>query len=166
MKVDFGMTDESPSGQYSISGIRSHDELRRRLGRRQAAASSTVVYPTTPSSLSSVQNLNFNNFNKSLLSVSGVTIGCHNCTLVGSLDITQGTFVVNNSATNKFDQAFQFIEEGFFNVVANGLSAHIELDTSVTLSLDFDKVVFREPLSPFQVCIFCFTMLFIQYSAI
>lgn len=71
MKVDFGMTSESPGGQYSISGIRFHDSIHLRLGRRKAAAFSTagqaadssIVYPLTPtsapSSESSVQNVSF-----------------------------------------------------------------------------------------------------------
>jgi hypothetical protein len=84
MRMDFGMTDASPSGQYSISGIRSHDSLRFRLRRRQAAssstavpsaaASSTVIYPSaptsTPSSDSSIKNLDFSFANKSFISWS------------------------------------------------------------------------------------------------
>jgi len=74
------MTNERTGGQYSISGIRSHESVRSSLGRRQAfastlgqpnphstpvqaATSSTVVYPSaptsTPSSESSVQDLSF-----------------------------------------------------------------------------------------------------------
>lgn len=88
MKVDFGMTDESPSDQYSSSGIRLHDNIHLGLSRRQAfasdggqaapstdgqatpsfthgqaAAPSTIVYqsaPTsTPSGESSVKNISF-----------------------------------------------------------------------------------------------------------
>ena len=67
MKVDFGMTDNSPSGQYSISGIRSSEGLGLRLGRRQVAASTSVVYPvpptSTPSALSSVHDIGFSKVN-------------------------------------------------------------------------------------------------------
>jgi hypothetical protein len=89
MKVDFGMTDESPGDQYSSSGIRLHDNIHLRLSRRQAfasdggqaapsstdgqatpsstdgqaAAPSTIVYPSaptsTPSGESSVKNISF-----------------------------------------------------------------------------------------------------------
>jgi hypothetical protein len=168
VKVDFGMTDENPSGQYSISGIRSHDSLRLRLGRRQAAASSTIVYPsaptTTPSSDSSVKNLNLSSTDPSLIPLGAITLGCKNCSLVGTLDITQGTFTVN-SAANPLEEASQFIHQGFFNVAANGVSAHMELDTSVTLSQSFSVDIFKIPLLGFQVRIF--SMLFVsQFSAI
>jgi hypothetical protein len=58
MKVNFGITDEGPGGQYSNSGIRLHDNIHLRLSRRQAfasdggqaAPSSTDGHATTPSS--------------------------------------------------------------------------------------------------------------------
>jgi hypothetical protein len=161
MKVDFGMTDTSPSGQYSISGLRFHDSLRRRLRRRQGAASSTITYPSaptsTPSSESSVQNLNFSNNSQSIISIGEVTVGCNNCTVVGTIDITQGTFTVNSSSTNEFEEVIQFIENGFFNVVANGVNAHIGLDISTSLmaSLPFTKNIITLALPGFQVRVYC-----------
>jgi len=175
-KVDFGMTSMSPSSQYSISGLRFHDSLRRRLRRRQAATSSTVSYPSaptsTPNSESSMQNLNYSNTSQSIISIGEFTIGCKNCTIVGVLDITQGTFTVNSSATNEFDEAIQFIKDGFFNVAANGISAHIELDTSISLmeSQTFTQNIVNLALPGFQVrvyypvSLFCSMLLMLQYK--
>jgi hypothetical protein len=160
-KVDFGMTSMSPSGQYSISGLRFHDNLRRRLGPRQVAGTSTVSYPSAPSSTpnseSSVQNLNYSNMSQSIISIDEFTIGCKNCTIVGVLDITQGTFTVNSSATNEIDKVIQFIKDGFFNVAANGVSAHIELDTSISLmaSQNFSHYIVTLDLPGFQVRVCC-----------
>jgi hypothetical protein len=169
-KVDFGMTDVSPSGQYSISGLRFHDSLRRRLRRRQAAATSTVSYPSaptsTPSSESSVRNLNGTNPDQSIISIEEFTLGCKNCTLTGTVDITQGTFTVNSSATNELEEVTHFIENGFFNVVANGVSAHIELDTSISLTASqaFSHTILTLTLPGFQVRVYCTISLF--YSSV
>jgi hypothetical protein len=160
-KVDFGMTDVSPSGQYSISGLRFHDSLRSRLRRRQAAATSTVSYPSaptsTPSSESSIQNLNRSNTDQSIISVEEFTLGCKNCTLTGTVDITQGTFTVNSSAANDLEEVAHFIENGFFNVVANGVSAHIEIDTTISLAVSksFSHNILILALPGFQVRIYC-----------
>lgn len=171
-KVDFGMTGTSPSGQYSISGLRFHDSLRRHLHRRQAAATSTstVTYPSapisTPSGETSVSNLNHSITNPSIISYDEFTIGCKNCTLVGTLDITHGTFTINSSATNELEEAIQFIKNGFFNVAANSVSAHIELDTSISLmeSQNFVQNIFSLALPGFQVRVYCPVSLF--YSSV
>jgi len=169
-KVDFGMIDTSTSGQYSISGLRFNDNLRRRLRRRQAAATSTVTYPSaptsTPSSESSVQNLNFSRINQLIFSTDEFTVECTNCTLMGVLDITHGTFTINGSTTNKIDEAIHFIKNGFFNVVANGVSAHIELNTSISLiaSQPFKQDIFTAALPGFQVRVYCPVSIF--YSTV
>jgi hypothetical protein len=171
-KVDFGMTGIDPSGQYSISGLRFHDSLRRRLHRRQASSTSTVTYPSaptaTPSSNTSVSNLNFSSTNRSIFSIDEFTIGCKNCTLVGVVDIIQGTFTINSSATNELEEAIHFIEDGFFNVTANGVSAHIELENyiSLTASHPFAHDIGTLALPGFQVCDYCpvsLTMLLLSY---
>lgn len=79
LKVDFGMTDNSRGDRYTLPGIRLHDSIPLRFGRRQAfastggqaassttgqvATSSTIAYPSaptsTPSSESSVQEVTF-----------------------------------------------------------------------------------------------------------
>ena len=157
MKVDFGMTYSSPYGQYSISGIRSHDSMHRRLGRRQPFPSSTATFPsapsTTPTSESTIHDIGFSNFDASIVSYSGVTIGCKNCSLVGTLEITQGTFTVNSSAANGFEEAYQFIEHGFFNYVGNGISAHMELDTLVSFASSFAGDVAVVAMPGFQASI-------------
>jgi hypothetical protein len=157
MKVDFGTTYSSPYGQYSISGIRSHHNIHSRLGRRQAFPSSTATFPSapsiTPTSKSSVHDIGFSNFNASIVSYSGVTIGCKNCSLVGTLEITQGTFTVNSSPANEFEEAYQFIEHGFFDYVGNGISAHMELDTLVSFTSSFIGNVAVVALPGFQASI-------------
>jgi hypothetical protein len=170
-KVDFGMTGMSPSRQYSISGLRFHDNLRRRLGRRQAAASSTFTYPSaptsTPSSESSVQNINYSKTNTSIISTDEFIVGCTNCTLAGVLDITHGTFTVNGSATNEIERVTQFIKDGFFSAVANDVSARIELDTTILLmaSKSFSQNIFTIALPGFQVCAYWPVSLF-YYSLV
>jgi hypothetical protein len=72
---------------------------------------------------------------------------------VGTLEITHGTFTINTSTTNEFEEAAHFIEHGFFNVVANGFSAHVELENSISLtaSLPFQKTIFTIGFPGFQV---------------
>lgn len=151
------MTDNSPYRQYSVSSIRSHDSFRRRLGRRQVIPSSTTTFPSapsiTPTSDSSVHDIGFSSFDPSIVSISEITVGCKNCSLVGTLEITHGTFTVNSSTNNEFEEAYQFIEHGFFNLVGNGISAHIELDTLVSLTASFMKEVIVISLPGFQVSV-------------
>jgi hypothetical protein len=167
MKVDFGMTHSSLYGQYSISSIRSHDGIRRRLGRRQVFPSSTSTFPsapsTTPTSESSVHDIGFSKSDASIVSYSGVTIGCKNCSLVGTLEITQGTFTVNSSAANEFEEAYQFIEHGFFDYVGNGMSAHMELDTLVSFTSSFMGNVAVVTMPGFQASI-SFTFLYSSFN--
>jgi hypothetical protein len=164
MKVDFGVTYSSPYGQYAISGIRSHDSLRRRLVQRQALPSSTISFPSapsiTPTSSSTVHDISFSNFNPEIVPLGDITIGCKNCSMVGTLEITQGTFTVNSSTINEFDEARQFIEHGFFGFVGNGISAHIELDTLVTLTASFEGAISTTALPGFQVSTLCSAFLF------
>lgn len=153
------MTDQSPYGQYSISDIRSHDRIRRRLGRRQAAASSTTTFPSapsiTPTSDSSIHDIGFTNFDPAFASVGDLTIGCKNCTVVGTIEITQGTFFVNSSISDEYEEAYHFIEHGYFDFVGNGIGAHIELETSVSVTASFAKTFVVITLPGFQVSILC-----------
>jgi len=84
---------------------------------------------------------------------------------VGSLEITHGTFTINSSAPidcqiddkicQDIEEAYQFIESGFFNAIANGFNAHVELDTSLSLTAShaFSKDIFTIGLPGFQVCV-------------
>jgi hypothetical protein len=88
---------------------------------------------------------------------------------VASLEITHGTFTINSSTANDcqfgeicqvIEEAYHFIEYGFFNIVANGFSAHVELNTSISLiaSQPFSKDIYTIGLPGFQVRVFCFDL--------
>jgi hypothetical protein len=79
-------------------------------------------------------------------------VSCQNCSIAGTLEITEGVFSVNSSAIKEF-QALNFIEHGYFKAVANGVNAHVELDTTLSLSSTqaFDKTLSTITLPGFQV---------------
>jgi hypothetical protein len=86
-------------------------------------------------------------------SVQGtVTLSCQNCSIVGTIEITEGVFSVNSTTIEAF-QAVNFIENGYFKAVANGVNAHIELDTTLSLSStqSFDNTLSTITLLGFQV---------------
>jgi len=93
-------------------------------------------------------------------------IGCKNCSLASSVEITQGTFIINSSTTNDLEkscpfgeicrvieEAYQFVESGFFNVAVNGFNAHMELNTSISVSTSqfISQNIFTVGLPGFQV---------------
>lgn len=93
-------------------------------------------------------------------------IRCKNCSLSSSVEITHGTFIINSSTINDFQQscqlgevchvieeAYQFVEYGFFNVVVNGFSAHMELYNSIMVSTSqfFSQDLVTIGLPGFQV---------------
>jgi hypothetical protein len=57
-----------------------------------------------------------------------VTVACQNCSIAGSIEITEGEFKVSNSMIDAF-KAVGFLQNGYFKVVANGLEVHIALGT-------------------------------------
>jgi hypothetical protein len=96
-----------------------------------------------------------------------VSVGCKNCSLVGTLEITDGTFTVSSSKSQKFspglsrtvnavEDAVQFVEHGFFNIVANDVGGYMELDTSISLTgtQNFNKSIVDAALPGFQVGVF------------
>lgn len=70
----------------------------------------------------------------------------------GSVEITQGVFTISNSSLST-EEAINFLENGYFDAVVNGLDAHIELETSIagTFTESFNKSLATLTLPGFQV---------------
>jgi hypothetical protein len=87
-----------------------------------------------------------------------VTVACQNCSLAGTIEITEGEFTVGNSTVDVL-KAVDFLQNGYFKAVANGLQAHIALDTTLSLSntQSFDKTLATITLPGFQVGIRLFS---------
>jgi hypothetical protein len=68
------------------------------------------------------------------------SVSCKGCSLNGTIDVIEGEFTVSTSTT-ELGQIIDFLDSGFFQVAANNLAAHIELDTKLTLSKEktFEK---------------------------
>jgi hypothetical protein len=82
------------------------------------------------------------------------TVNCNNCSISGTIDIVEGEVTVSNSTTAA-GKALDFINTGFFRAVANNLSAHVELDTTLSLSTtqSFNKTLTSIGLPGFEVSI-------------
>ncbi|KAK6599099.1 hypothetical protein H4I96_08303 [Botrytis cinerea] len=138
MEVKFGM------GKYDSSALRIHNDLRKRITSSVSVSSSeTVSFPSapsaTPTSDTSVHDIgysvpagfNLGSFATSNDGVGGsLSIGCSNCSIEGSIEMTQGVFNVSNSSLDT-KKAVNFVENGYFDMVVNGFGAHIEIDTAV-----------------------------------
>ncbi|KAG9234705.1 hypothetical protein BJ875DRAFT_534596 [Amylocarpus encephaloides] len=143
MTVKFG----SSPGQYAATSFRTHEGLRRRAG----TASSTVSPPPAATSHSATLNLT-NPLNSgqrldpnlelfSYTSPPGVvtesaTVSCKNCSLSGTIDIIEGEFTINNSDVPLVGDLIDFVEGGFFQIVANNMAAHIEMDAKLNLVVE------------------------------
>jgi hypothetical protein len=79
-------------------------------------------------------------------------VNCKSCFVSGTIDIVEGEITVSNSTT-EVGQAVDFINTGFFRAVANNMSAHVELDTSLLLSTtqSFNKTLITIGLPGFEV---------------
>lgn len=77
---------------------------------------------------------------------------CADCSIAGEVSISEGAFIVNGSSISGL-QAVNFLEHGYFTAVANGVNAHVELDTSLSLSdqISFDNTILSLALPGFQV---------------
>jgi hypothetical protein len=89
-------------------------------------------------------------------SPQGVTQSCKNCTLTGSIEVTQGSFAIktSNDITQDINSTIQFFEHGLVEIVANNLFAHIELDTQLQPSAQLSHFTAHLPeigLSPIEV---------------
>ncbi|TVY88396.1 hypothetical protein LAWI1_G004756, partial [Lachnellula willkommii] len=80
------------------------------------------------------------------------TVKCSNCSVSGTIDIVEGEFTVSNSTTGG-EKAIDFINTGFFRAVANNLGAHVELDTTLSLSTaqSFNKTLTSIGLPGFEI---------------
>jgi hypothetical protein len=81
-----------------------------------------------------------------------ITISCKECSIDGIIELTEGEFTVGDSDTLPF-KAKDFIDHGYFKTVANGMKAHIELDTKLELSSTqtFDMALATISLPGFSV---------------
>ena len=86
----------------------------------------------------------------------GLTISCANCTTSGSIELLTGSFTVSggSATSNSTYNVIQFIEDGFAELVANDMFAHIELETTWLASLvgaSFTINLATIPLQPFSI---------------
>ena len=67
-----------------------------------------------------------------LIVPAGLNVTCANCTTSGSIEVLTGSFTVSggNGTSNETSGIVQFIENGFTELVANNMFAHIELETT------------------------------------
>lgn len=81
-----------------------------------------------------------------------VTVNCKDCSIDGAIEITEGELTVSDATTFP-TKAKAFIDYGYFKAVANGVIAHVELDTTLSLSntQSFDTTIATIPLTGFQV---------------
>lgn len=70
----------------------------------------------------------------------------------GTIDIIQGEFTVSTSDTD-VGQLVDFVQDGFFQIVANNFAAHLELETKLTLAKErtFEKQLTEFGLPGFSV---------------
>ncbi|KAI9650585.1 hypothetical protein NHQ30_000603 [Ciborinia camelliae] len=160
MEVKFGM------GEYDSSSIRVHGDLRKRTTSIVSVTfSETVSFPSAPSATPTADTSAFDithsvtaGFDIGTFSVTTagqkdtLSIKCANCSIEGSLEITQGVFTISNSSL-KTEKAVNFLEHGYFEAVANELGAHIEIDTSIagTFTESFNKSLVTLALPGFQI---------------
>ncbi|KAF7950197.1 hypothetical protein EAE96_007488 [Botrytis aclada] len=160
MEVKFGM------GKYDSSALRIHSDLRKRITSSVSVSSSeTVSFPSapsaTPSSDTSVHDVGYSvpaGFNLGSFSTSNdgsggsLSISCGNCSIEGSIELTQGVFTVSDSSLDT-EKAVNFVENGYFDMVVNGLGAHIEIDSAVagTFTETFTMTFTTLALPGFQI---------------
>ncbi|KAF7924960.1 uncharacterized protein EAE98_007048 [Botrytis deweyae] len=160
MEVKFGM------GKYDSSAIRIHSDLRKRITSTVSVSSSeTISFPSapsaTPTSDTSVHDIGhvvpagftLGSFSTSNDGTGGsLSISCGNCSIEGSIELTQGVFNVSKSSHNT-EKAVNFVEQGYFDLVVNALGAHIEIDSAVagTFTETFTVELTRLTLPGFQI---------------
>jgi hypothetical protein len=93
-------------------------------------------------------------------SPEGVTLSCKNCTLEGSVEISQGSFNLgstddgDNSIVAAIQDTIGFFQNGSLQVTVNDLFAHIELAAKFDLSerpVEFSVPLPAIPFTPFAV---------------
>ncbi|TGO81742.1 hypothetical protein BPOR_1035g00010 [Botrytis porri] len=106
MEVKFGMR------KYDSSALRIHSDLRKRITSTVSVSSSeTISFPSapsaTPTSDTSVHDIGYSvpaGFNLGSFSTStdgtggSLSINCGNCSIEGSIELTQGVFTISDSS--------------------------------------------------------------------
>ena len=86
----------------------------------------------------------------------GLSITCVNCTTAGTVELLSGSFSMSATTPtdNSTDDIIRFIEDGYVEVVANDLFAHIELETTwlaASVGTSFTMNIASIPLTPFSI---------------
>ncbi|KAF7889308.1 uncharacterized protein EAF01_010801 [Botrytis porri] len=160
MEVKFGMR------KYDSSALRIHSDLRKRITSTVSVSSSeTISFPSapsaTPTSDTSVHDIGYSvpaGFNLGSFSTStdgtggSLSINCGNCSIEGSIELTQGVFTISDSSLDA-KKAVNFVENGYFDMEVNGLGAHIEIDSAVagTFTESFTMELMTLALPGFQI---------------
>jgi hypothetical protein len=90
-----------------------------------------------------------------------IAIGCNNCTTAGHLKLTQGAISINASQIDIIPDVFQggddgkeiknLITGGFFEIVATGMSAHLDMFARPEVSGSYEVVLFKAPILGFVI---------------
>jgi hypothetical protein len=138
--------------------LRTHKELFRRQDTSATATIGTET-PThsaphpTATSTSDTNTLDLTSSlvdKKFLPENSPIQIGCKNCSTYGSLDFSFVSFSLSPSLEEILQSPIEmgdFFDGGEVTVVANGMGAHVELITNISLETgDFTFNLFEIPL--------------------
>ena len=109
-----------------------------------------VTIPTSSAPFPSATPLHFDLGHQKLdqnvnlpLALSGISVGCKNCTTSGSLDLTGGSFSID---LNNLSGKDSVIQNGTLMIsMAEGFQAHVELSTNLSSQASFDVPIFDLP---------------------
>ncbi|KLJ13055.1 hypothetical protein EMPG_11982 [Blastomyces silverae] len=93
----------------------------------------------------------------SLFIPPGVTLKCKNCTVGGSVDLSQGSFRLEDPIDNPVElvtDVIRYFEHGEIQIDVENLFAHIELSTKLDLAengLEFSVPLPEIPITPFMI---------------
>ncbi|EEQ89743.1 GPI anchored protein [Blastomyces dermatitidis ER-3] len=93
----------------------------------------------------------------SLFIPQGVTLKCKNCTVAGSVDLSQGSFRLEDPIDNPVElvtDVIRYFEHGEIQIDVENLFAHIELSTKLDLAengLQFSVPLPEIPITPFMI---------------
>lgn len=76
-------------------------------------------------------------------SVESMTVKCKNCSVQGTLSLYQGFFSVQNTRESEQNESMIiefFKEDGFLELQADNVAAHIELESSVNPSVGLGAI--------------------------
>ena len=82
-----------------------------------------------------------------------MSIKCKNCTLVGTIDLSGGSFSVNPSNSSSNDsEVLDFIENGFVRLQVNDIAAHMEFESNLQPSQSLGS--YEIPLPTIGITVF------------